>query len=201
MDGCAWHTRRALGARWARAGRAPLCCGAQWKTDLFPHFPSLFLFRRFIWKLMDGRTRAGRAPLCCVRGACPARLRCNANRLISSADALSTNLFPSLFLSSLPIFFFLAFSTLMDGCAPGARLVSGERWARASVLCEERPLRVWCDARPARARHTMRPAPNCRARDTFYQPMVYNDIGGRARASALCVRLAGLACNWKHFYF
>ena len=66
---------------------------------------------------MDGRTRAGRAPLCCVRrvpGAPPIE-----------PDALSTNLFLSLFLSSLPIFSFLAFWTLMDGRAPGARLTLG----------------------------------------------------------------------------
>ena len=74
----------------------------------------------------------------------------------------------------------------MDGRAPGARLVSGERWARASVLCEERPLRVWCDARPARARHTMRPAPNCRARETFTSLWyIMTLVDGRAPARSV----------------
>ena len=59
---------------------------------------------------MDGRTRAGRAPLCCV-GRVPGApaMQCKQTYFILflEPDALSTNLFPSLFLSSLPIFFFL----------------------------------------------------------------------------------------------
>ena len=57
-----------------------------------------------------------------------------------------------------------------------------------------------CCARNAHCASSVRRAPGarpaynetrayCRARDTFYQRMVYNDIGGRARAwRALCVR-------------
>ena len=60
----------------------------------------------------------------------------------------------------------------MDGRAPGERLLSGARGARASMLCEARPARVWCEAR---ARHTMKPAPICRARDTFHQPFYLCD--------------------------
>ena len=72
----------------------------------------------------------------------------------------------------------------MDGRARLARAYSVRRALGAPLCC----------ARHTRRAPGARPAYNetrayCRARDTFYQPMVYNDIGGRARAwRALCVR-------------
>lgn len=114
---------------------------------------------------MDRRTRAGRAQLCCVRrvpGA-PA-MQCKQIYFLSQTRSLPIFFFLSLSLVCQNLF--LSFWTLMDGRAP---ILSG---------AEARPARVWCEARaqhapgtcPARARHTMKPTPICRARDTFYQP-------------------------------
>ena len=115
---------------------------------------------------VDGPAHAcwARATVLCEarsRGACDAMQ----TDLFLEPDTLSTNLF-FLSLSLVCQNLFLSFWTLMDGRAP---ILSG---------AEARPARVWCEARaqhapgtcPARARHTMKPTPICRARDTFYQP-------------------------------
>ena len=110
----------------------------------------------------------GRAHTCWARTSvlCEARARggCDAMQtdLFLEPDTLSTNLFLSLFLSSLPKSFSFFLSRRSWTGARLARAYCQARAGRASVLCEAHPARVWCEARaarPARARHTMRPAP------------------------------------------
>ena len=115
---------------------------------------------------VDGPAHAcwARASVLCEarsRGACDAMQ----TDLFLEPDTLSTNLFLSLFVSSLPKSF--SFFLDVDGraraycCWRHARRASGVRCAPGT--------------RPARARHTMKPAPICRARDTFHQPFYLCD--------------------------
>ena len=93
---------------------------------------------------MDRRTRAGRARLCCVRRVPGAlAMQCRTD-LFLEPDTLSTNLFLSLFVSSLP----KSFSFFLD--------VDG----RARAYCQARAGRaLLCCARHARRASGVRRAP------------------------------------------
>ena len=91
----------------------------------------------------------GRAHTCWARTSvlCEARARgaCDAMQtdLFLEPDTLSKKSFSfSLFSLVCQNLFFFSFKTFMDGRAPGARLLSGARRARTSVLCEARPARI-----------------------------------------------------------
>ena len=96
---------------------------------------------------VDGRARARRALALCSRRT---GLACNEKQLSClESERLSTavSLFCCVFLDGILyyiynyIYIYIYSWTLMDGRAPGARLVSGARWGRASVLCEARARR------------------------------------------------------------